>query len=83
MAKPAAKPKDVHNAFIPTKIPCSREKKESLLKVARFPKTTCIDRVIFCHEGRMFIKASCDTKGAAMSYADRVKPLVKVVEKVL
>ena len=31
MAKPAAKAKDIHNAFVPTKIPCSREKKETLL----------------------------------------------------
>jgi len=77
------KPTEVHAAFIPTKVSCQREKKDQLLKVARFPKTTCIDRVVFCHEGKMFIKATCDTKGAAMSYADRVKPLVRVIEKVI
>jgi hypothetical protein len=78
------KGKDVPaSAFVPTKISCLREKKNQLLKAARFPKTTCIDRVVFCHDGRLFIKATCDSKGQAMSYADRVKPLVKVLEKVL
>lgn len=78
------KEKESHTAFIPTKVHCGgRDAKNRLLKAARFPKTTCIDRVVFCHDGKLFIKATCDTKGQAMSYADRVKPLVKVLEKVL
>lgn len=71
------------SAFVPTKITCLREKKNQLLKAARHPKTTCTDRIVFCHDGKLFIKATCDTKGQAMAYADRVKPLVKVLEKVL
>lgn len=84
MAKHASKKdKELHTAFIPTKVPCERGKKDQLLKAARFPKTTCIDRTTFCHEGKLYIKATCDTKGAAMSYADRVKPLITVLQKVL
>jgi hypothetical protein len=70
------------SAFIPTKIPCTREKKNQLLKAARHPKTSCIDRVAFCHGGRLYIKATCDTKGQAMAYADRMKPLVRILEAV-
>lgn len=79
----ASKPKpDPTSAFVPTKIACLKDKKNQLLKVARFPKTTCMDRVVFCHDGKLFIKATCDTKGQAMAYADRVKPLVKIIEAV-
>ena len=84
MSKHAPKKKtELHTAFIPTKVSCLREKKDQLLKAARYPKTTCIDRTTFCHEGKLYIKATCDTKGAAMSYADRVKPLITVLQKVL
>lgn len=81
MAKKQAKPKpEPVNAFAPTKIPCDRDRKNQVLKVARFIKTTCTDRVVFCHEGRLYVKATCDTKGAAMSYADRLKPLTRALE---
>jgi hypothetical protein len=81
--KEAPKPKPAPStAYVPTKIACLKDKKNQLLKVARFPKTTCTDRVVFCHEGKLFIKATCDTKGQAMSYADRVKPLARIIEAV-
>jgi hypothetical protein len=73
---------DPTSAFVPTKINCLKDKKNQLLKAARFPKTTCIDRVVFCHSGKLFIKATCDTKGQAMAYADRVKPLIRILEAV-
>jgi len=83
MSKPNGRTKgDSSAAFIPTKIDCGREIKNKLIKVARMVKTTCTDRVVFCHEGKLFIKATCDTKGQAMAYADRVKPYVKILKSV-
>jgi hypothetical protein len=70
------------SAFVPTKIGCLRDRKNQLLKVARLPKTTCTDRVVFCHDGRLYIKATCDTKGQAMAYADRIKPMVRILEAI-
>lgn len=81
MAKKQPKPKpEPVSSFAPTKIPCDRDAKNRLLKVARHIKTTCTDRVVFCHEGRLYVKATCDTKGQAMAYADRLKPLTRVLE---
>lgn len=77
------KEKETHSAFIPTKVHCGRDAKNTLLRAARSTKTTCMDRVVFCHEGKLFIKATCDTKGQAMAYADRVKTITRVLEKVL
>lgn len=82
MAKSSAKKKpEPVNAYVPTKIHCDRDAKNRLIKLARHTvKTTCTDRVVFCHEGRLFIKATCDTRGQAGAYADRLKPLIRVLE---